>query len=128
MAHGTNGIRIGNTQAGLVGMPGSLPRIALVLLVVGGTTISDLSMHGIMRGWAQTAVANFMANFLSGQVTANQGNDIQINNKNYPLQQGVTIIDDEGKPRDLKDLPPGAEVKFHLKNGQIDQIVLILPK
>lgn len=118
----------GRTDTRFDSWPDSVRRVALALLLVGGVTIGGGPTGQLIEGWAQTAGPSSMANFLSGQVTANEGNDIQINNKNYPLQKGVTITDDEGKPRDLKDLVPGAEVKFHLKNGQIDQIVLVLPK
>ena len=125
MTHCSKGI--GRTQTGLVGLPESLLRIALVLLVVGGTTICDLSMHGIARGWAQTLDRGSLVNLKDGQVTAVRGTEIQIDNKDYPLASEVTITDSEGRPKDLNDLGPGTLVRFHVKNNQIDRIVIMLP-
>jgi hypothetical protein len=66
--------------------------------------------------------------FQSGQVTAKRGNEITINEKVYSLHPEVTIKDDEEKSRELKDIEPGAELLFHLTQGRIDQIVLLLPR
>lgn len=68
------------------------------------------------------------ADFLSGQVTAKRGNQIQINHQDYLLDPRVTITDDEGSPKHVEDLEPGAWVKFHLKDTRIDRIVLMLPR
>ena len=126
MTHRIKGV--GRRQASHAGLRGSLLRIALVLLVVGGTTISDLSLQGIAGGWAQTLDRGSLVNLKLGHVTAMRGTDIQIDHKEYPLTSDVTITDDEGRPKDLKDLGPGTLVRFHVKNNQIDQIVIMLPR
>jgi hypothetical protein len=63
-----------------------------------------------------------------GEVTANRGEALSIDEKEYPLAIGVTVSDDNGNQREIKDFAPGAYVKYHLKSGKIDVIVLILPK
>ena len=125
MTHHIKGIV--RTQTGIVGLRGSLMRIALVLLVVGGTTVGDLSIWGSARGWAQTLDRASLVNLKAGQVTAVRGTEIQIDNKDYPLASEVTITDSEGRPKDLNDLGPGTLVRFHVKNNQIDRIVIMLP-
>ena len=125
MTHCIKGI--GRTQTGLVGLQESLLRIALVLLVVGGTTIGAMSMQGIARGWAQTLDRGSLVNLKAGQVTAVRGTDIQIDDMDYPMTSDVTITDSEGRPKDLKDLGPGTLVRFHVRNSQIDRIVIMLP-
>src|SRR5438093_5587704 len=125
MTHCMKGI--GRMQTGLAGLRESLVRIALVLLVVGGTTIGAMSMQGIARGWAQTLDRESLVNLKAGQVTAVRGTDIQIDNMDYPMTSDVTITDSEGRPKDLKDLGPGTLVRFHMRNSQIDRIVIMLP-
>jgi len=95
--------------------------VALVVLVVGG-------------GWVQTADAqtsqDSTISYKSGEVTANGLTTIQIDKQDYALLSDAVITDDEGKPRDRKELVPGAFVKFHVstRRGGIDNIILILPK
>lgn len=70
-----------------------------------------------------------MSNFQSGLVTsAKSETTLQINNTNYTLKPKVIIKDDEGRERDERELLPGVQVQYHLKEGQIDQIVIVLPK
>lgn len=96
--------------------------IILFLLVLGSVLIV------VNRGWAETLGVDSKLTYHSGQVTAKRGNIIQINNQDYTMRSDVVIQDDEGRPREEKDLKPGVEVNFHLKQGNIDQIVIRLPK
>jgi hypothetical protein len=82
----------------------------------------------VATSWAQMSVADPLTSFLSGQVTAVQEKTLQIDNKNYEIKPDVTVKDEEGSPMELSDIVPGAEVKFLLKQSQIAQIILILPK
>jgi hypothetical protein len=66
-------------------------------------------------------------NFLPGEVTAKRDNVVQINNTPYTLAQDVSITDDRMRPMELKDLMPGTPVMFHLRQGRIDRIVILLP-
>lgn len=105
-------------------------RGTLALLVGLGAAIGGIPIGGLHEGLAQTSgfSSQAVAGFTPGQVTAVQGKTVQINGKNYELKANVVIQDEEGKPMEPGEIVPGAEVKFHLKEGQIDQMVLILPK
>ncbi len=111
-------------QLGFQGWPGALLWMALIIVAVLAIFVGG--------GWAQTADSgsspDSQIRFQSGQVTAQQGRTVQINNQDYPLLEEVVITDDEGKPRSQKDLVPGTDVKFHVKRGSIDKIIVILPK
>jgi hypothetical protein len=63
-----------------------------------------------------------------GEVTANPGGELVIDHKRYPVSPSVIVTDDEGRPRDLKELVPGTPVRFHLRNDKIDQLVMMLPR
>ncbi len=89
------------------GRHGSVGTLVLVLLVAGMLAATSL---------------------LSGVVTGKTASGIQINNKTYLLAPKVTVKDDEGQVMSLKAVVPGTEVKFHLKSGKIDQLIVILPK
>ena len=115
-------------QAGIAERARDLLRIAVALLTMGGLPIGGLTFEGVDEGLAQTSGSGSLADFKSGQVTDKQGNKLEIDKKDYVLKSDVTVRDDEGRPRELSEVLPGAVVQFHLKQGRIDQLVLILPR
>ena len=115
-------------QAGIRERARDLLRMAVALVIMGGVPIGGLTLVGVDEGLAQTSGSASLADFKSGQVTDRQGNRLEIDKKDYLLKSDVTVRDDEGKPRDLKEVTPGAMVQFHLKQGRIDQLVLVLPR
>ena len=115
-------------QAGIRERARDLLRVAVALLIMGGVPIVGLTLEGMDEGLAQTSGSGSLADFKSGQVTDKQGNRLQIDNKDYVLQSNVSVKDDEGKQRELSEVGPGAVVQFHLKQGHIDQLVLVLPR
>ena len=72
--------------------------------------------------------ARASAAYKSGVVTAKTTSGIQINHRNYVLARTVTVTDDDGQTLDLADFGPGVEVKFHVKRGKIDELIVILPR
>ncbi len=102
----------------------------LALLVGLGAAIASVPIGGLHEGLAQTSgiPSLAVASFTPGQVTAVQGKTVGIDGKSYELKPNVVIQDEEGNPMEPAEIVPGAAVKFHLKEGQIDQMVLILPK
>ncbi len=95
------------------GWRGLVLRASLALLVTVGLWISSPSV-----GLGQES--------LHGYVKAKTGTTIQIDSKSYRLHPQVTIRDEQGKPRQLKDLGFGSEVKVYLERGKVKQIILIL--
>ncbi len=68
------------------------------------------------------------AAYKSGVVTAKTTSGIQINHRNYVMARTVTVTDDDGQTLTLADVGPGVEVKFHVKRGKIDELIVILPR
>jgi len=92
-----------------------------------------LSMAGIVvlvgsEGWGQGTAQESRLGYQTGQVTAIQKHSIQINKKDYEVDESVTVKDDEDRTRELKDIKEGAEIQFHLRRDKIDAIILILPR
>jgi hypothetical protein len=98
----------------------------LILGVVLGLSSSALGPQATSR--AQQSESAPSVDMVSGQVTAKRGQSIEINGREYMLNRNVVIKDEEGRPRELKDFEQGTEVRFHLKQERIDQLVLILAK
>ena len=115
-------------QAGIRERARDLLRVAVALLIMGGVPIGAITLDGVHEGLAQTSGSGSLADFKSGQVTDKKGNRLEIDKKDYVLKSDVTVRDDEGRPRDLSEVAPGAIVQFHLKQGHIDQLVLVLPR
>ncbi|MBM4132799.1 MAG: hypothetical protein FJ245_03435 [Nitrospira sp.] len=90
--------------------------------------MSSLDCIGPIQSMAETGSHESTGGYQSGHVTGKSGDSIQINQRTYPVAKDATVKDDEGRPRELKDIKEGAEVLFHLKRDTIDQLVVVLPK
>jgi hypothetical protein len=67
--------------------------------------------------------------YKSGQVTeVRPPFSIEIDERSYDLKSDVTILDREGEPLELARILPTSLVKFHLKEGRIDKMVVTLPQ
>jgi len=64
----------------------------------------------------------------SGQITAKAEKSVEINGKDYVFQKNIVFADDEGEWREWTEFKKRDQVQFHLKQGQIDYLVLVLPK
>ncbi len=65
---------------------------------------------------------------LSGQVTGQRGNRIEIGGQTYTLANDVRIFDDDGQPRTLHDVRVDSEVRVLLRQGQIVLLIILLPR
>ncbi len=66
--------------------------------------------------------------FLSGVVTGKVRSGIRINDRTYAFHSRATLTDEEGEEVDRNQLVRGVQVKFHLRRGKIDQIIVFLPR
>ena len=105
--------------------PLGLRQLMLVAILCAG---APLGLADIGQVFADQDAARPLVNLQSGQVTANSGNGVQVDGKIYQLHPSVIIQDDEGRPRQLKEVVPGMFVKYHLKGEQIDQLIILLPR
>lgn len=95
---------------------------ALVFLFLG-------RMEQAQAGPERMNVTASLAMLQLGTVTTNQeGGDLFIDDKRYSVLPSAIVSDDEGQPRALKEFVRGTLVRFHLRNGTIDQLVLMLPR
>ena len=112
-------------QGGSMGGAGTGRRtVAWALLV--GVLLAAGPAFATESGHAHRAQAS--AAYKSGVVTAVSTSGIQINHQNYVMARNATVTDDEGQALDLADFGPGVEVKFRVKRGKIDALIVILPR
>ncbi|MGH7166672.1 MAG: hypothetical protein ACREIS_14230 [Nitrospiraceae bacterium] len=101
---------------------------SLMTLSVGLLLLACLQIGVVPAASAQKAPSGSITSLPSGQVTALRIDEIQISDRNYPLDPNVVVSDDAGSPRTLKDLKPGDWVRFHLRQERVDRIIVINPK
>jgi hypothetical protein len=71
---------------------------------------------------------NFLLTLKQGEVTANNGEELLIDNIRYAVLPTATVTDDEGRSREWKQVIPGAQVRFQLQQNKIVQLVIMLPR
>ncbi|MBI4000221.1 MAG: hypothetical protein HY348_00355 [Nitrospira defluvii] len=81
-------------------------------------------------GFAQTEIVMpfSTAGFQSGVIDEVQGSTIRIDGRSYALKSAVLVVNHEGEPLELERIIPTSLVKFHLKEGHIDKMVVKLPQ
>ena len=99
---------------------------ALIVFLCGALFLASLTAQSVDSSPHGGPGAE--AAYQSGVVTSLLGSRIEINNIPYRLHKLVRVTDDQGTVRSLKDLGRGARVQFHLKRGQVDRIILLLPR
>lgn len=76
---------------------------------------------------AASTDASEIDNFEKGEVAAKRDHALLINNKEYSVLADVTVKDTTLTSRNFNDVVPGIEILFHIRQGRIDQIIIILP-
>ena len=69
-----------------------------------------------------------VSNLMRGEVTSMGPKQVVIGSKPYSLTDDAVIKDDREQSLELKNISIGDRVAFHLRQGQIDQLVLLVPK
>jgi hypothetical protein len=98
-------------------------RMIIVILALFGAG------REVSVGLCQTASPPMTVGYKSGQVTeVRPPSSIEIDERSYEVKANVVILDREGEPLELERILPTSLVKFHLKEGRIDKMVVTLPQ
>jgi len=97
--------------------------VALGVLTVVLPSVSSV-------GLAQTDIVMpfSTAGFQSGVIDEVQGSTIRIDGRSYVLKSAVVVVNHEGELLEIERIIPTSLVKFHLKEGHIDKMVVTLPQ
>ena len=83
----------------------------------------------VAAGLCQAVSSSMTVGYRSGQVTeVRPPSSIEIDGRSYELKVDVMILDREGEPLELTRILLTSLVKFHLKEGKIDKMVVTLPQ
>jgi hypothetical protein len=63
-----------------------------------------------------------------GEITEVGSSTLDVAGRFYGLHPKLTIVSDEGKPMELKQLRPGLVIQYHVKEGLLDRIIVLLPR
>jgi hypothetical protein len=63
-----------------------------------------------------------------GEITAVGLTTLDVAGRFYSLHPKLTIVSDEGQPMEFKQLRPGLVIQYHVKEGQLDRIIVLLPR
>lgn len=66
--------------------------------------------------------------FQAGVIDEVQGSMIRIDGRTYVLKTAVVVVTHEMEPLEVERILPTSLVKFHLKEGHIDKMVVTLPQ
>ena len=94
--------------------------LALLQAISCETTVASAQMDVVMPFPT--------AGFQSGVIDEVQGSTIRIDGRSYVLKSDVLVVNHEGEPLELGRIIPTSLVKFHLKEGHIDKMVVKLPQ
>ena len=99
--------------------------VSAILVIAGVTALVVFSSSESIL--AAQKEGSEIEDFMMGEVTDKRENVIRIDSKEYSFGAGVIVKDQNLTSRDLKDVVPGTQVMFHLKQGRIDQIIILMP-
>ncbi|MGC3973253.1 MAG: hypothetical protein QM771_02560 [Nitrospira sp.] len=86
------------------------------------------AMAGVETEETQGVVLFSTVGFQSGVIDELQGSAIRIDGRTYVLKSVVVVLTHEGEPLSLERIIPTSRVKFHLKEGHIDKMMVTLPQ
>ena len=100
--------------------------IDLLVLVQMVPSVSSISFA--QTGQTQETMLFSTVGFQSGVIDEVQGSSIRIDGRSYVLKSAVVVVNHEGEPLEIERIIPTSLVKFHLKEGHIDKMVVTLPQ
>ena len=100
----------------------------LIIVALGVLTVVLPSVSSV--GLAQTDIVLpfSTAGFQAGVIDEVQGSTIRIDGRSYVLKSAVVVVNHEGELLEIERIIPTSLVKFHLKEGHIDKMVVTLPQ
>ena len=79
-------------------------------------------------GLADMPPAAVVAQMKSGTITAIGTDEIQVDGYTYRIKEKAAIVDHEGQPMLIEEIHPNGLVKYTLKAGQIESMIVTNPQ
>lgn len=78
--------------------------------------------------WADEPSVPQLGVLPEGEITAVGSSTLDVAGRFYGLHPKLTIVSDEGQPMEFKQLRPGLVIQYHVKEGLLDRIIVLLPR
>lgn len=102
--------------------------VLAVLLIVAGLSVLTTIIGGGAVARAEALSHVQLGTLPEGEITAVGQTTIDVDGKMYGLHPKLTIVSDAGQPMELKQLRPGLIVQYHVKEGGLDRIIVLIPR
>lgn len=120
-----------NTAIGLVveQMAERPSRLFIALAIVAAVSGVMSTTEGLMpTALADEPSVPQLGVLPEGEITEVGSSTLDVAGRFYGLHPKLTIVSDEGKPMELKQLRPGLVIQYHVKEGLLDRIIVLLPR
>ena len=119
-----------STATGLVKPMAAGPGSVLVALLIVATVSALIStMEGLMpAAWADEPSVPQLGVLPEGEITAVGSTTLDVGGRLYGLLPKLTIVSEEGQLMEFKQLRPGLVVQYHVKEGTLDRIIVLIPR
>jgi hypothetical protein len=120
-----------NTATGLLmkQMTERPSRLFIALAIVATVSGVMSTTEGLMSAaWADEPSVPQLGVLPEGEITAVGSTTVDVAGRLYGLHPKLTIVSDEGQPMEFKHLRPGLVIQYHVKEGALDRIIVLLPR
>jgi hypothetical protein len=101
--------------------------IALAIVAMVSGVVSTTG--GLMTAaWADASSVPQLGMLPEGEITAVGSTILDVAGRLFSLDPKLTIVSDEGQPMEFKQLRPGLVIQYHVKEGALDRIIVLLPR
>lgn len=97
-----------------------------LIIMCGMTSILAAGVHN--AAFAELPPAAVVAQMKGGTITAVGKDEIQVNGYTYRVKEKAEIVDHEGQPMLIEDIRPNGLVKYLLKAGQVEVMIVTNPQ
>jgi hypothetical protein len=104
--------------------------VVLAAAVIGGSLCVALPIPGmdIAVVSAQAPIPPQLGVFPEGEITAVGSSTLDVAGIMYALHPKLTIVSDKGEAMELRQLRPGLVIQYHVKEGALDRIIVLIPR
>lgn len=101
--------------------------VLIALVIMATVNVSIATTTGLMSSArAEAPSVPLLGTLPEGEITAVRSTSIDVAGRFYDLHQKLTIVSDEGQPMELMQLKPGMIIQYHVKEGALDQIIVLM--
>ncbi|MBS0171717.1 MAG: hypothetical protein JSR62_15315 [Nitrospira sp.] len=102
----------------------------MLLMMLGLLALVPVGSHSVYAEpeQSQEPISFSTVGFQSGVIDEVQGSTIRIDGRTYVLKANVLVVDHRSRSLELERIVPTSLVKFHLKEGHIDKMMVTLPQ